>query len=75
MTEQLSGRKRKCDVCEKHFTKLEWDDLHDFHEPDCPNYHMPGMEVLCDCDLIAHSACCPGENCHPKSEWAKANGY
>lgn len=76
MSEQLSGRKRKCDVCGKPFlTILEWEERHDFHEPDCQNYHASAIDVPCECDLLAHRTCCPGENCYRKSKWAKENGY
>jgi hypothetical protein len=66
--------KRKCDVCNKPFTKKEWEDRHDYHEPDCTRERVRSIELLsgapvtvwknewvgeCHCDLVAHARCCP----------------
>ena len=47
-----------CDVCgEPIFNEGE---IHDYHEPDCPNYGRLGCNVVeCDCDGMAHPECCP----------------
>jgi hypothetical protein len=65
-------QERKCDVCGRDFTENSWDDKHDFHEPDCPNFRdrtkkrIRQLIALCDCDLLAHDECCP--ECHPSIE-------
>ena len=71
------NKNRTCDVCGKGFTRKEWEDSHNFHEPDCMRTTDPlkasffGFE--CDCDLLAHANCCP--DCNPSTEWANRNGY
>jgi hypothetical protein len=65
------SRDIKCAVCDKGFTQKSWEDHHDFHEKDCPNFKVfddlnpfDNNEVDCDCELVAHDKCCP--QCHPK---------
>jgi hypothetical protein len=67
-------RDRKCDVCGVGFTNKSWEDRHDFHDLDCPNFEdfskldnepIDIPWVHCNCDLIAHDKCCP--QCHPKT--------
>lgn len=47
-----------CDVCDKPIDDDD-DDYHDYHEPDCPRAADPDSDFVCDCDLVAHSECCP----------------
>jgi hypothetical protein len=55
-------KQRNCDVCNQPFTKSEWEDRHDFHEPDCNRQRIPNTNTWvgeCVCDLVAHARCCP----------------
>ena len=58
----------KCSVCGKEMTEQEFECRHTFHDDDCPNHKLEfipwkqleqGSYVECDCDNIAHPACCP----------------
>lgn len=53
----------QCSACGLPFTESEWQDRHDPHEQDCSRLRTRGKEtfgeVSCDCNLVAHTACCP----------------
>jgi hypothetical protein len=64
-----------CSVGSLPITEDEWENRHDLHEPDCPLTKTAGKksfmgEIYCNCNLVAHAACCPECN-KPKIE-AKA---
>jgi hypothetical protein len=50
-----------CDVCGKVID--EDDEIHFYHDEDCPYLANLCDTIDCECDLVAHSACCP--MCNP----------
>lgn len=64
----------RCDVCGQLFTPEEWEDRHQPHDPDCPNYDRDDTAdengdsaelVDCDCPCWpVHDRCCP--SCNPE---------
>jgi len=80
--EMQRGRLRKwdesnllCHICGQPFTKGEWENRHDLHEPDCPRTKTAGKKTFmgeshCNCNLVAHAACCP--DCNKPEIEAKA---
>lgn len=53
------GDNRLCDACGCLFTKEEWDNRHEGHKENCPNYGQELIEEGCDCDVVYHADCCP----------------
>jgi hypothetical protein len=51
---------RPCSVCGE---LVDLEVAHFPHEPDCPN-RIVGVQVDCDCDLVAHPQCCPECQAH-----------
>jgi hypothetical protein len=51
----------KCAVCNKRFSRKEWEDRHDFHEDSCPHYETSASSLPydCDCSGFTHDRCCP----------------
>ncbi len=55
----------RCSVCGGLFDTQSWEERHDLHEPDCLRARSGDPAVHCDCNRIAHAACCPVCNPHP----------
>ncbi len=57
--------RQHCCICNGPFTEDEWEDRHDLHEPDCPRTRWLRGEIKyvgeigCNCNLVAHTRCCP----------------
>ena len=50
-----------CDMCGGPVTDEQ---VHFFHEDDCPNFRQPAVLEPCTCDGVAHPDCCPECNEH-----------